>query len=168
MAKKSNVQGILDSVMKFIGEAVAKIKKMDKRLLLMITAAIVLVLVIFCLIVHGVRVNKEKEIPSSNEGNSVGSVINELGSGSNPANSPAPAINGTGRYKVDTGSDADLNMRLAADRNSDQIGRIPNGTMIDVLFVDDSEAKGPNDYGWGYVEYNNKRGWVFMEYLKAE
>ncbi|MBQ7962631.1 MAG: SH3 domain-containing protein [Clostridia bacterium] len=158
MAKANVFQDFMDKAAKFLAVTVKKIKKMDRRLLIMIGAAAVLVIVIFALIIHGVSSDKnENEIPDSS---AVGNM-QEL-----PSEAQSDVfVSSTNTYKVNTGSDADLNMRLAADRDSDVLKRIPNGTELEVLFIDDSEAAA-DGYGWGYVEYAGERGWVFMEFLK--
>ena len=167
MKNKKGINGIADTVMKFGKNLVASVKKADKRILLMIVAAAVLVIIILALIIRGVTANKE-EIPSANENPSNTGVISELGTGDLAANTAKPALGGIGRYTVDTNSESTLNMRIAADRTSEVLATIPNNTLVEVLFVDDSEAASPDSYGWGYIEYNGKRGWVYMEYLKAE
>ncbi len=158
MAKANVFQDFMDKVAKFLATTVKKLKKMDRRLLIMIGAAAVLVIIILALIIHGVSSDKkENEIPESG---SVGNM-QEL-----PSETQSDAfVVSSNMYKVNTGSDADLNMRLAADRDSDVVKRIPNGTELEVLYIDDSEAT-EGGYGWGYVEYAGERGWVFMEYLK--
>ena len=158
MAKSNVFQDLMDKVAKFLATTVKKLKKMDRRLLIMIGAAAVLVIIILALIISGVSSSKkDNEIPdSSNVGN-----MQELPSEENTDVFVQP----TNMYTVNTGSDADLNMRLAADRDSDVVKRIPNGTQLEVLYIDDSEAT-EGGYGWGYVEYAGERGWVYMEYLK--
>lgn len=167
MKKQNGAGAIVDSIVKFAGDAAIKIKKMDKRMLLMIAAAVVLVIIILALIIHGVSAGKGKEnqsVPSANNG----IVAENDKTTDDEAANYSPKPNQTGTFKVNTGSELPLNMRIAADRNSQVLVTIPNDTVLEVLFVDDSEAKNPGDYGWGYVEYKGERGWVFMEYLKAE
>ena len=158
MAKANVFQDFMDKAAKFIAVTIKKIKKMDRRLLIMIGAAAVLVIVIFALIIHGVSSDKkENEIPESGNVSNMQELPSEVQSDT--------FVVSTNMYKVNTGSDADLNMRLAADRDSDIVKRIPNGTDLEVLFIDDSNAAA-DGYGWGYVEYAGERGWVFMEFLK--
>ena len=151
-------QDFMDKAARFVAVTVKKVKKMDRRLLIMIGAAAILVIVIFSLIIHGVSSNKkENEIPESDNVSNMQELPSEISSDT--------YVDLSDMYKVDTGSDADLNMRLAADRDSEVVKRIPNGTELEVMFIDDSEA-GADGYGWGYVEYAGERGWVFMEFLK--
>ena len=158
MAKANVLQDFADKAAKFIAVTIKKVKKMDRRLLIMIGAAAVLVIVIFSLIIHGISSNnKEEEIPESGNVSNMQELPSEVQSD--------VFVNPVNKYTVNTGSDADLNMRLAADRDSDVVKRIPNGTELEVMFIDDSEAAA-DGYGWGYVEYAGERGWVFMEFLK--
>ena len=161
MAKTNKFQEILENAAEQLGRFVGKLKRMDRRFLIMAGVAVVLVIVMLALIIHGVKVNREDEESSTNP---VTSNISEWTTDAEPED--AVILNGAGKYKVDTGSSPYLNMRLAADRESDVVTTIPNGTELDVMFIDDSEVTDTDDYGWGYVEYNGERGWVFMEYLK--
>lgn len=161
MAKANALQNFTDKAAEFLAVTVKKVKKTDRRLLIMIGAAVLLVIIIFALIIHGVSSGKDDG--DVIEAGSNYSNIQDLPS--EDASDKAEADN-SDTYTVNTGSDADLNMRLAADRDSDVVKRIPNGTELEVMFIDDSEADSADGYGWGYVEYNGERGWVFMEYLK--
>lgn len=162
MAEPSGFQKVMISVANFFRNLVQRIKKTDKRFLIMIAAAVVLLIIILALIIHGVSSRNDKKEDTSGQG----AVISAEQTTDDPEPViAAPKINGTGMYIVTTGSDSDLNMRLAADKSTNVVTTIPNNTQIEVLFVDDSEAQTPEDYGWGYVDYNGKRGWVFMEYL---
>ncbi len=161
MAKNNKFQEIMENAIKLLAGFVKKLKKMDRRFLIMAGVAIVLVIVMLALIIHGVKVNKEEEERSTTAADS--SNITEWTTEDEPDDTVA--LNGAGKYKINTGSSPYLNMRLAADKNSDVVTTIPNGTEITVMFIDDSAVKTPDDFGWGYVEYNGKRGWVFMEYL---
>ena len=160
MAKANKFQEIMDNAVKLLAGVIKKIKKMDKRFLIMAGVAIVLVIVMLALIIHGVKSNKEEEESSTN---AVSSNITEWTTDDEPDDTVV--LNGAGKYKINTGSSPYLNMRLAADREAAIVTTIPNGTEIEVMFIDDSAVETPDDFGWGYVEYNGKRGWVFMEYL---
>ena len=112
MAKANPLQNITDKAAEFLAVAVKTIKKMDRRLLIMIGAAAVLVIIIFSLIIHGISSGKkEGEVIESN--NSI-SNMQEL-----PSEVSSEKAETSGNlYRVSTGSDAPLNMRLAADRDS--------------------------------------------------
>ena len=133
---------------------------MDKRFLLMIIAAVALLIVILALIIHSVSAGKSKDEENSTN---PPSLIQE-----EPSTDDEPAVNaviavGAGKYKINTGSESPLNMRPTAGTDYGVITTIPNGTVIEVMFVDDSgSAK------WGYIEYGGERGWVSMDYLTAE
>lgn len=160
MAKTDKFRDILDNVLKNLGRFVGKLKRMDRRFLIMAGVAIVLVIVMLALIIHGVKSNKEDE-----EGSTAADSSNITEWTTEDEPDDTVMLNGAGKYRIDTGSTSSLNMRLAADKNSAVVTTIPNGTEIEVMFVDDSAVETPDDFGWGYVEYNGKRGWVFMEYL---
>lgn len=160
MAKTNKFQEILENAAEQLGRFVGKLKRMDRRFLIMAGVAVVLVIVMLALIIHGVKVNREDEESSTNPASS---NISEWTTDDEPEDTVI--LNGAGKYKVDTGSSPYLNMRLAADRESAVVTTIPNGTELEVMFIDDSEVTDADDYGWGYVEYNGERGWVFMEYL---
>lgn len=160
MAESNGFKIAMRRVSNFFNNVVRQIKKGDKRFIIMAAAALVLVLILLILIIHGVSAGKKTKEPNT----AAPSVVPEATT-EDPL--PLPAVNPdkTGKYKVNTSSESPLNMRLAADRTSDKIGSIPHDTVIEVLFVDESSVTTPGGYGWGYVEYNGKRGWVSMEYL---
>ncbi|MBR5233296.1 MAG: SH3 domain-containing protein [Clostridia bacterium] len=155
------IQQITDKIAAFLAKTVKTIKKMDRRLLIMISAAVVLVIIIFALIINGLSSDKDNDEPVTPQDNIV-----SLDEPSTDYENILPVqTNGAGTYKVETGSAAELNMRLAADKESDVITTIPNGTQLEVMFIDDFGAA-EGEAGWGYVNYNGERGWVFMQYLK--
>lgn len=157
MAKQSGFQKILRQTIRTIDSIIEKVKKMDKRFLLMIAASVVLLIVILALIIHSVGSNKsdEDDVPSSPS-----NYIQDEPSTDDDADAGAIIAVGAGSYTVKTGSDSDLNMRPTAGKEYGAIASIPNGTQVNVMFVDDS-----GDISWGYIEYNGKRGWVAMDYL---
>ncbi len=161
MAKNNEmIQQITDKVAAFLAKTVKTVKKMDRRMLIMISAAAVLVIVIFALIINGLTSDKDNNDPVSSQNNTV--IADEP---STDENILPVQTNGSGKYKVETGSTAALNMRIAADKESEVLEKIPNGTELEVMFIDDTGVS-EGDFGWGYVSYNGERGWVFMEYLK--
>lgn len=158
MAKQSGFQKILRQAIRFIDGIIEKLKKMDRRFLLMLAAAVVLLIVILALIIHAVGSNKvEDEAPSSPP-----SYIQEEDSTDAEPETSVIAAVGAGKYTVALDSATHVNMRPSAGTKYDYIARIPNGTVLDVMFVDDS-----GDTSWGYVEYDGVRGWVSMDYLTA-
>jgi len=160
MAKNNEmIQQITDKIAAFLAKTVKTIKKMDRRMLIMISAAAVLVIIIFALIINGLTSDKDKDPVNSNDN------IVSVDEPSTDDNILPVQMNGSGTYKVETGSTAELNMRIAADKESEVVTRIPNGTQLEVMFIDDTGVA-EGDFGWGYVNYNGERGWVFMEYLK--
>lgn len=159
MAKTNQFQEILDRALEALARFINKLKKMDRRFLIMSAVAVLLVIVMVILIVVGVKSNKSEEESTLPDASNISDVPS-----TEDYEEPVFAA-GAGTYTVDTGASSYLNMRLAADRESAVVTTIPNGTQIDVMFVDDSEVEAEGDYGWGYVEYNGERGWVFMEYL---
>ncbi len=63
-----------------------------------------------------------------------------------------------GDYRVKTNGGV-LNVRAEADKNSESLVKIPNGTDIIVL----RSVK-----GWAYVEYSGIRGWVNSAYIEKQ
>lgn len=61
-----------------------------------------------------------------------------------------------GNYKVKTNGGV-LNLREQADKTSESLVKIPNGTNVTVL----KSVK-----GWAYVEYSQVKGWVNSAYLE--
>lgn len=61
-----------------------------------------------------------------------------------------------GNYKVKTNGGV-LNLRAQADKTSESLAKIPNGTNVTVL----KSVK-----GWAYVEYSQVKGWVNSAYLE--
>ena len=68
---------------------------------------------------------------------------------------------GAGTYTVDT-DNSTLALRPNASTEYDVITRIPDRTVIEVLFVDDFSNEGES---WGYVVYDGQAGWVNMQFL---
>ena len=61
-----------------------------------------------------------------------------------------------GTYAVST-SGSILNMRMSAQSGAAVVGKLPNGTVIEVI---DSVP------GWAYVTYGSTKGWVSSEFIK--
>ena len=162
MAKTNKFEDILEVVIKHLGRAAGKRKRMDRRFLVLSGIAIVLVIVMLSLIIHGIKTNKEAE--TTTKAPDYSNITDVPTTDEDVADTVV--LVGAGKYKVNTGSSPYLNMRLAADKESAVVTTIPNGTQIEVLFVDDRDVTEENEFGWGYVEYNGERGWVFMQYLK--
>lgn len=162
MSSKSGFQLVMKKVIRFIDEIIVKIKKADKRFVMMVVAAIALLIIILALIVHSVGSDNKKEDETTTLPPQ-GYISDEPSTDAEPAVNDTVIAVGAGKYKVNTGSDASLNMRPTAGTDYGVITTIPNGTVIDVKFVDDVSGD-----KWGYIEYNNNRGWVAMEYLTAE
>lgn len=59
-----------------------------------------------------------------------------------------------GTYKV-SGTDSGLNLRATPTTEGNQVGKIPEGTSVEVVAIH-------ND--WGFVKYNNDFGWISLEY----
>ena len=161
MAKTNKFQEIMDNAVRLLAGIIKKLKKMDRRFLIMSGIALVLVIVMISLIAHGVKANKKDEETTTNPTSS--NITEEPSTDAEPDDSFV--LNGAGKYRVNTGSSPYLNVRLAADKNTSVVTTVPNGTEVEVMFIDDSDVETPDDFGWGYIEYNGKRGWVFMEYL---
>lgn len=162
MSKTNKFEDILEVVIKHLGRFAGKLKRMDRRFLVLSGIAIVLVIVMLSLIIHGIKTNKEAETTTKAPDYS---NITDVPSTEEDVQDTVVLV-GAGKYKVNTGSSPYLNMRLAADKESAVVTTIPNGTEIEVMFVDDRDVTEENEFGWGYVEYNGERGWVFMQYLK--
>ena len=162
MAKTNKFEDILEVVIKHLGRTAGKLKRMDRRFLVLSGIAIVLVIVMLSLIIHGIKTNKEAETTTKAPDYS---NITDVPTTDEDVQDTVVLV-GAGKYKVNTGSSPYLNMRLAADKESAVVTTIPNGTEIEVMFVDDRDVVDADDFGWGYVEYNGERGWVFMQYLK--
>lgn len=169
MAKENKFQEIMDKAVKLMAgflkklkksDLVKKLKNADMRFLILAGVAFVLVIVMLALIVNGIKSNKKEDETTTAPDFS---NITEITTDAEPA--VDVYLNGAGKYTVDSGSSPSLNMRLAADGESSILTKIPKGTELEVMFVDDSGVETPDDFGWGYVEYNGKRGWVSMKYL---
>lgn len=161
MAKQSNFQKFVREVYRFVNTAIERLKKADRRFLMMVGIAIVIVIVLIVLICVGVSSGKDDNADAAAKTDN-SYIVDE------PSTDAEPAVDtllpsGAGNYVVATGSTADLNMRPTAGTQYSPIVAIPNGTSVQVLFVDDSSSP-----SWGYIEYNGERGWVSMDYLKAE
>lgn len=161
MAQQNGFQKFMKEAIRFIDGIIVKVKKVDKRFLMMVVAAIALLIVILALIIHSVGSGSKNEDETTT--NPPVYISDEPSTDYEPAGNDSVIAVGAGKYKINTGSDAPLNMRPTAGTDYGVITTIPNGTVIDVKFVDDVAGN-----KWGYIEYNNNRGWVAMEYLTAD
>ena len=159
MAKQSGFQKVLRQIVDFIDNIVKKVKKMDKRFLMMIIAAVALLIVILALIIHSVGAKKADDTETAAD--PVNLIQEEPSTDDESAVNAVIAV-GAGKYTVSTGSESPLNMRPTAGKDYGVLTTIPNGTQVNVMFVDDSSGD-----KWGYIEYNGSRGWVAMDYLTA-
>ena len=62
-----------------------------------------------------------------------------------------------GVYKVQV--DSTLNMRSGAGTSNSYVTSVPNGAKLSV-----TQTKQAGGYTWGYTTYNNKSGWVALDY----
>ena len=62
-----------------------------------------------------------------------------------------------GVYKVQV--DSTLNMRSGAGTSNAYVTSVPNGAKLSV-----TQTKQAGGYTWGYTTYNNKSGWVALDY----
>ncbi len=159
MAKKNGFQKFVSQLIRFVDSVIEKLKKTDKRFLIMAAFAAVLFIVILSLLIHAVSAGKSK---NKEDNSQPSSYIQEKGT-EEATDDIVMNLGKTGKYTVNTGSESPLNLRPAANKDYGVLLKIPNGSTVDVLFVDDS-----SDTEWAYVDYNGTRGWVAMEYIKAQ
>ena len=151
-----------DKVAKFIAmvitkakELFEKLKKSDRRFIILVSVAAVLVIILFALIINGI-VKSDKEEPLESEGTS--SNIEEVPSTEAPV-IDQPVVSTKGTYTVDTDS---LNFRQRPDVNSERLGSFANGETVEVFDIVEG-----GEYTWGLVvNSDNVAGWVCMDYLK--
>lgn len=159
MAEVNGFQKVVISVANFFRNAVKQIKKGDKRFIIMAAAALALLIIILALIIHGVSSGKK---PDEHSTEPPAAVVNVNTTEPQSAVAPQKVL---GKYITNTASKGPVNMRSEADSSSNRKTTIPYNTEVELLFIDDSMVKNTGDYGWGYVDYNGNRGWVYMEYL---
>ena len=72
---------------------------------------------------------------------------------------------GPGRAKIDVSVEA-LNMRSEPSLSGDVLSRIPNGSIVGVLYFDDKEEYLDGATGkWCRIKYIGQEGWVWGNYL---
>ncbi len=168
MSKMDSVKEFLqvaaDKAAKFIAfvinkakELFEKLKKSDRRSIILISVAAVLVIVLFALIINGIA-KKDKKDPIESE---QPSNIVEITTDAPEADIP---VSSSGFYTVSTGDINNLNYRRAPDASAEKIGSFKNGDKLEVIYVYKSDVNSSSS-GWGLVEYNGQIGWVSMQYL---
>ena len=149
-----------DRVAKFIAmvitkakELFEKLKKSDRRFIILVCVAAVLVIVLFALIINGI-VKSDKEEPIESEQTSAN--IEDVPTTLAPVTEPVASTKGT--YVVNTAS---LNFRERPDANSRHMGTFANGTTLEVYDIVEG-----GELTWGLVvNSDNVAGWVCMDYL---
>ncbi len=165
MAEKFDIKRFVRKLKNFIMNLIKLVRTADKRTLIISVAGVVLALVLIIVLIASVAGGKEDETANDSPVSS-DSYIKEEGTTDDEASINSVQLNGAGNYIVTTGNNSPLNMRPTAGTDYSVMATIPNGTRVNVLFVDDSESS-TAEKGWGYIEYNGKRGWVSMDYLTA-
>ena len=140
-------------------------KKDKNKIMLIISAIMIVIAVIITCVATGVEIKKSKENNSSTTP-SIQTTEAAVKNDNKPTDttkapettkkseSNTTSDTGAGKYKVATQDDP-LSIRSVPD--GDRIYEIPRGEEITVETV----------YGeWGYVTYDNVGGWVAMKYLK--
>lgn len=154
-----------EKVVKFIAfvinkakELFEKLKKSDRRFIILVSVAAVLVIILFALIINGI-VKSDKNEPIAPE-NPSGNILDVP---TTDAPEIETVVTTKGTYTV-TLSDPSwtLKLRQKADENSTILGSFSNGTTLEVLKVE----QGAN-FKWGLVvNSEGVAGWVCMDYLK--
>ena len=140
-------------------ELFEKFKKSDRRFIILVSVAAILVIILFALIINGIVKSDNDDEPIESEPTSM-NIIDEPTT-ETPVTEPVATTMGT--YTV-TLSDPSwtLKLRQRADENSSRLGEFANGTTLEVLKI----VQGTN-YRWGLVISNDGiPGWVCMDYLK--
>lgn len=162
---KKFITAVAEKATDLLAKLIKCIRKADKRTLLIGVCgafiALVLVIVIIASVSGEKKDNEKTDAPVSSD-----SYITEEPSTDEEPVADTIELNGSGFYIVDTENDSSLNMRPTASTDFPVMTKIPDGTRVQVLFVDDADQT-DDKQGWGYIEYNGNRGWVSMDYLKA-
>lgn len=169
MTEKFDIKKLMGNAAEKVTDLLAKlikcIRKTDKRTLMIGAGgafiALVLIIVIIASAAGGKKEDNKNDTPVSSD-----SYITEESSTDEEPTADSLNMNGLGFYIVATDSESPLNMRPTAGKDYGIIAKIPNGTRVEVLFIDDSDSENTQK-GWGYIEYNGNRGWVSMDYLKV-
>ncbi len=149
-----------DKVAKFIAmvinkakELFEKLKKSDRRFIILVSVAAVLVIILFALIINGI-VKSDKKDPIEAEGTS----NNILDMPTTDAPEIETVVTTSGTYTVNTDS---LNFRQRPDVSSALLGTFTSGTTLEVYDIIEG-----GKYTWGLVvDSNGMAGWVCMDYL---
>ncbi len=149
-----------DKIAKFIAMIInkskdlfEKLKKSDRRFIILVSVAAVLVIILFALIINGI-VKSDKKDPIEAEPTS----NNILDMPTTDALETEPVVTTKGTYTVNTDS---LNFRQKPDVSSALLGTFTNGTTLEVYDILEGEK-----YSWGLVvDSNGMAGWVSMDYL---
>lgn len=165
MDKKFNLNLFKKKLSNFTKNLIRLIRKADKRTLIIGVTGVVIALIFVIVIIASVAGGKEDETEKDNAASSDSYIKEEDTTDDEPVNGNLQ-LNGAGYYVVSTSSNSSVNMRPTAGTQYSVMATIPSGTTVNVLFVDDASSSSSTK-GWGYIEYNGKRGWVSMDYLKA-
>ena len=168
MAVKFNYKKFFRDVINFLADFFAelteRIRKADRRTLIIGATGILLAVVLVIVLIASFAGGKDEEKTTDNSTPVDSYIQEEPSTGEDVADSVT--VNGAGFYVVKTDASS-LNMRPTAGTDYSVMATIPNGTKVEVLFVDTQATAGGSTKGWGYIDYNGKRGWVSMEYLAA-
>lgn len=142
-------------------------KNRDKnKIILTISAILILFSIIITLIAYIVEKNKSEQAKENTTQTPVVSTTQAPVDTENLNTTPVepettePVINSgdnkPGKYKVVTNTQP-LGIRIAPEKDSSRAGSIPKGTEIEVLATYKE---------WAYTKYESTSGWVAMEYLQ--
>ena len=154
----AKVKEILEKVKEFFLNLWDKIKKMDRKNLIILICIILAVLIILISLAKGLSGRKRRA-----EDNPVTAppVVEATSSRDipSPISGYSPSSSGLGYYTVyNTDS---LNLRETPNTEHDPITEIPAGRVVEVFYIEEVDGD-----KWARVEYNNERGWVMMDYLQ--
>ena len=161
---KKFIRNVAEKVTDILAMLIKYIRKTDKRTLMIGVGGAVIALILIIVIIASVAGGKKDKDKTDAPVSSDSYIQEEPKTDAEPVIS-SPVLNGAGFYVVST-ENSSLNMRPTAGTDYGVMVKIPSGTRVEVLFIDDSDST-TSEKGWGYIEYNGNRGWVSMDYLKA-
>ncbi|MBQ8209470.1 MAG: SH3 domain-containing protein [Clostridia bacterium] len=162
---KKFFRDVINFISDFVAEMIERIRKADKRTLIIGASGVLIAIILVIVLIASLAGGKEEDT-TDKDSSPAGSYIQEEPSSDDEASVGTLQVGGAGFYVVSTDSTSSLNMRPTAGTEYSVMATIPNGTKVQVLFVD-TAATSSAAKGWGYIEYNGKRGWVSMDYLTA-
>ena len=143
-------------------EEPAKEKTGSEKILRIFIAAIIVAVVVVAVLasvlisILGGKDNKEETTTASAEETTT--LTEEI------TTSPLEAYT-PGKYTVNIGENGKLNIRKEPNKDAEQLGSVPSGTLLEITEIKYDETADEDSKYWGRTVYLGWDAWVSMKYL---